>query len=73
MVTLESLHEYQLTYEVEQQTLGAFLLDIGNAEGGMDGRWWSYDLNGGYGTIGMGEQVVEAGDYVDWHFDAGQF
>ncbi len=73
MVTLESLHEYQLTYEVEQQTLGAFLLDIGDAEGGTDGRWWSYDLNGGYGTIGMGEQELQNGDHVDWHFDVGQF
>ena len=73
MATLEALEEYQFTYEIEQQTLGAFLLDVEGAEGGADARWWSYDLNGGYGTIGMDDQLMEAGDHIDWHFDAGQF
>ena len=73
MATQETLDEYQFTYEIEQQTLGAFLLDVEAAVGGSDARWWSYDLNGGYGTIGMGEQMLEPGDHVDWHFDTGQF
>jgi len=73
MATQETLDEYQFIYEIEQQTLGAFLLDVEAAVGGSDARWWSYDLNGGYGTIGMGEQMLEPGDHVDWHFDTGQF
>jgi hypothetical protein len=72
-VTISTLNEFQYTYDIEQQMLGAFLLDVGLAEGGTDGRWWSYDLNGGYGTIGMGEQGIDTGDHIDWHFDAGQF
>ena len=73
MVTMAMLADYQYTYEIEQQILGPFLRDIGDAPGGADGRWWSYDLNGGYGPIGMAEQVVTAGDHIDWHFDPGQF
>ena len=73
MVSLTMLADYQYTYEIEQQILGPFLQDIGDASGGADGRWWSYDLNGGYGPIGMAEQVITAGDHIDWHFDPGQF
>ena len=73
MVTMDTLADYQYDYEVDSQILGPFLLDVNDATGGSDGRWWSYDLNGGYGTIGMAEQVVEAGDHIDWHFDVGQF
>jgi hypothetical protein len=72
-ITEFSLSEYQYDYEIEQQILGPFLRDIEDATGGADGRWWSYDLNGGYGTIGMAEQALQPGDHVDWHFDVGQF
>ena len=72
-VTRTSLDEFGLSYEVEQMTLGAFLQDIGSAEGGTENRWWTYDLNGGYGTIGMDEQGVEPGDEIGWFFDAGEF
>ena len=72
-VTRTSFDEFGLSYEVEQMTLGAFLQDIGDAEGGTENRWWTYDLNGGYGTIGMAEQAVEPGDDVSWFFDAGEY
>lgn len=73
MVTISALDEYGYIYEIEQQTLGSFLHDIGDADGGEGGYWWSYDLNGGYGTLGIAEQAVEPGDHIDWHFDIGQF
>ena len=73
MATMTTLADYQYDIEVQQQILGPFLLDVGDATGGSDGRWWSYDLNGGYGSVGMAEQVVTPGDHIDWHFDAGQF
>ena len=71
--TVASLDEFGLNYQIEMLTLGAFLQDIGNAEGGTENRWWTYDLNGGYGTIGMAEQAVEPGDEIGWFFDAGEF
>jgi hypothetical protein len=72
-ISIRSLSEYDFSVNIEQQPLGPFLEDIGDATGGSDGRWWSYDLNGGYGTVGMAEQVVQPGDHIDWHFDIGQF
>ena len=73
VVTMTTLENYQYNHEIEQQILGPFLQDIGDATGGADGRWWSYDLNGGYGTTGMSDQVIQPGDHIDWHFDIGQF
>ena len=58
---------------MSEQTMGPFLADVEDAVGGSENRWWTYDLNGGYGTLGMFEQVVVPGDEIDWHFDAGQF
>lgn len=72
-VTADALDLAGHDYVVEQQTMGLFLRDVGDAEGGSEGRWWTYDLNGGYGTLGMEYQTVEAGDEIDWHFDAGEF
>ena len=72
-VTRQSIDEFGLNYEVEQMTLGAFLQTIGSAEGGSENHWWTYDLNGGYGTIGMAEQVVEPGDEIGWFFEVSQY
>jgi hypothetical protein len=73
-VTVEALNVYWRTaYQIEMQTMGPFLADVEDAVGGSENRWWTYDLNGGYGTLGMFEQVVVPGDEIDWHFDAGQF
>ncbi|HIF04231.1 MAG TPA: DUF4430 domain-containing protein [Candidatus Poseidoniales archaeon] len=72
-VTADALDLAGHDYVVEQQTMGLFMRDIGDAEGGSNQRWWTYDLNGGYGTLGMEYQTVEAGDEIDWHFDAGEF
>ncbi|MBD13666.1 MAG: hypothetical protein CMJ72_00710 [Planctomycetaceae bacterium] len=72
-VTRQSIDEFGLNYEVEQMTLGYFLQDIGSAEGGTENHWWTYDLNGGYGTIGMAEQVVEPGDEIGWFFEPSEY
>ena len=72
-ITLSSIDEFGLNYEVEQMTLGSFLQDIGNAEGGLDNHWWTYDLNGGYGTVGMADQVVEPGDEIGWFFEISEY
>ena len=72
-VTRTSLDEFGLDYEIEQMTLGYFLQDIGTAEGGTENHWWTYDLNGGYGTVGMADQAIQPGDEIGWFFDAGEF
>ena len=72
-VTLMSFDELGLNFEIEQMSLGSFLQDIGDAEGGLENQWWTYDLNGGYGTVGMAEQVVEPGDEVGWFFESSDY
>ena len=72
-VTRQSIDEFGLNYEVQQMVLGAFLQDIGSAEGGSEDHWWTYDLNGGYGTIGIAEQVVEPGDEISWFFEVSEY
>jgi hypothetical protein len=73
-VTVDALYSSKRgDFFIEQQVMGPFLRDVGDAVGGTDDRWWTYDLNGGYGTLGMEYQTVVAGDHIDWHFDAGEF
>ena len=72
-VTRQSIDEFGLNYEIQQMVLGAFLQDIGSAEGGSEDHWWTYDLNGGYGTIGIAEQVVEPGDEISWFFEVSEY
>jgi hypothetical protein len=72
-ITADALYIESLDFLIEQQAMGPFLRDVGAAIGGTDERWWTYDLNGGYGTVGMADQVVVPGDHIDWHFDAGEF
>ena len=72
-VTIAALEIPWMSHLIEMQTMGPFLKDVGGAEGGDAERWWTYDLNGEYGQLGMADQVVVPGDEIDWHFDAGQF
>jgi hypothetical protein len=71
--TLQALDEAEIDYEFENQILGLFVKLIGPAEGGDENRWWTYDLNGEYGMIGVSDQLVVAGDEIDWHFDDGGY
>jgi len=71
--TLQALDEAEIDYEFENQILGLFVKLIGPAEGGDENRWWTYDLNGEYGMIGVSDQSVVAGDEIDWHFDDGGY
>ena len=68
--TLAALSFADITFDSEQQALGQFIRSIGNADGGDEDRWWTYDLNGGYGIVGISDQPIESGDEIDWFFDA---
>ncbi|MDP6900195.1 MAG: DUF4430 domain-containing protein [Candidatus Thalassarchaeaceae archaeon] len=67
--TLEALNILQIEYQTEAQVLGLFIHSIGDVEGGDGDNWWTYDLNGGYGTVGPSDQSVISDDEIDWHFD----
>ena len=71
--TVQALDEMHFQYEIEHMILGSFLNDIEAAVGGSSEYWWTYDLNGGYGTIGIAEQVIQPGDEIGWHFDKGEY
>jgi outer membrane protein assembly factor BamB len=71
--TVQSLDTADLDHVLENQLLGLFVKSIGSADGGDDNRWWTYDLNGEYGSIGISDQSVVAGDEIDWHFDDGGY
>ena len=72
-VTIQALDEMNFQYDIENMILGSFLSDIGAAVGGSSDYWWTYDLNGGYGAVGIAEQVIQSGDQIDWHFDKGEY
>ena len=68
--TISALEFVDISFDYEQQALGLFIRSIGSADGGDDDRWWTYDLNGGYGLVGISDQPVEPSDELDWYFDA---
>jgi hypothetical protein len=68
--TIEAISIAEIEYQMESQALGLFIHSVGDADGGNNDRWWTYDLNGGYGLVGASDQPVKLGDEVDWHFDA---
>ncbi len=67
--TIDALEILHIEYQTEAQILGLFIHSIGDVEGGDGDNWWTYDLNGGYGTVGASDQSVDSDDQIDWHFD----
>ena len=67
--TIDALEILHIEYQTEAQILGLFIHSIGDVEGGDGDNWWTYDLNGGYGTVGASDQSVDSDDEIDWHFD----
>jgi hypothetical protein len=54
--------------EVRHHTepMGAFVDSIDGVENGRDGHFWSYYLNGEYGTVGADQVDLDSGDKVRW-------
>jgi len=46
---------------------------IGDKTSGQDNKYWSYYINGEYGTIGADKQVVHGGDVIKWKFEGFEF
>jgi hypothetical protein len=52
--------------EHHQESMGAFVDSIDGVENGRDGHFWSYYLDGEYGTVAADRAALESGAIVRW-------
>jgi hypothetical protein len=62
-------------FEVDshRESMGAFVDSIDGVINGEDGHWWSYYLNGEYGTVAADNAALEDGDKVRWVYMSNPF
>lgn len=53
--------------------IGVFVEAIGDKEGGQDGKYWMYYVNGQFAQIAADRNKIKAGDRVEWKFEASNF
>ncbi|MDI6917236.1 MAG: DUF4430 domain-containing protein [Thermoplasmatales archaeon] len=46
-----------------------FVDGIAGAEGGQDGKWWQYYVNGELPMVGCDKYIVQNNDYIEWKFE----
>ncbi|PIV68420.1 MAG: hypothetical protein COS08_06660 [Euryarchaeota archaeon CG01_land_8_20_14_3_00_38_12] len=46
-----------------------FVDSIAGAEGGQDGKWWQYYVNGELPMVGCDKYIVQNNDYIEWKFE----
>jgi hypothetical protein len=62
---------FEVVYHSE--SMGAFVDSVSGIENGHDNHWWSYYLNGEYGTVSVDRAGVEEGDEVRWVYMGSPF
>ncbi len=50
------------------ESMGAFVDSIAGVENGRSGRYWSYYINGEYGTVSSDRADLSGGDAVRWAY-----
>ncbi len=53
--------------------MGTFVEAIGNKQGGQDGKYWMYYINGQLPSVGADKYELKTGDRVEWKFEKPSF
>ncbi|PIS42356.1 MAG: hypothetical protein COT24_03995 [Candidatus Kerfeldbacteria bacterium CG08_land_8_20_14_0_20_40_16] len=70
LALLQSASEkYGLALEVQDSTYGPFVQALAGKNGGEDGKYWIYYVNGEAATVGVGEQIAKDGDKIEFKFE----
>ena len=62
-----------LTLKAKSYDMGVFIEAIGNREGGEDGKYWLYYVNGEMPQVAADKQEIKAGDKVEFKFEKSPF
>jgi len=62
-----------LSLETEEYAMGIFVKAIDAAEGGMDGKYWTYYVNDEFANVAADQYKIKAGDRVEWRFGKSPF
>lgn len=66
---LELLQEQVSNVTVTTSDYGDYVSSIAGVEGGMDGKYWTYYINGEMAAVGAGEYVTKVADLIEWKFE----
>lgn len=61
--------DYNLGLEVQDSTYGAFVQTLAGKAGGTDNKYWIYYINGESASVGVGEQIVQPSDQIEFRFE----
>lgn len=61
--------ETGLNLKTKMYDIGVFVEAIGDKEGGQDGKYWMYYVNGQAPMVAADKQVLKPGDKVEFKFE----
>jgi hypothetical protein len=68
-VLQKASEDYDIALEVQDSEFGAFVQSLSGKTGGDDGKYWMYYVNGEMAPLGVGEQIANDGDQIEFKFE----
>ncbi len=66
--SLEQLKDEASDVLTTESEYGELVDSIEGHQGGTDGKYWSFYVNGEMAQVGAGDYVQEEGDWIEWKF-----
>ena len=71
---VSEVESIDLKYKDYGAEMGIMIESIGGVENNLEaGKYWQYWINGEYAKVGVGAQLVDDGDEIEWKYVEGQF
>lgn len=66
----EATGDFGLTMETAWYgEMGTLLTSVGGLTNGQEDKYWSFYLNGKYGSVAMDKQIIQPGDKIEVRFE----
>ncbi len=57
------------TVVTKDSSYGPYVDSVGNVQGGTDGKYWMFYVNGQQAAVGANDYVTKSGDTIEWKFE----
>lgn len=57
------------TVTMKDSSLGPYVDGINGIQGGTDGKYWSFYIDGKLSEVGANDYVAKGGELIDWKFE----
>lgn len=69
---LQQLKEAASGVVTKQSSYGEYVQSIGTLEGGADGKYWTFYVDGKMASIGADAYKAKGGEKIEWKFEKAQ-